>query len=80
MNEDHAAPEKMTANKPLMKRRLAVILAAEIADYSRLMGEDKATTVRDVNGHQAVVLPMVGCYGGRIIVTAGDGILAEYRA
>jgi class 3 adenylate cyclase/pimeloyl-ACP methyl ester carboxylesterase len=63
---------------PLMNRRLAAILAADIAGYSRLMGEDEAATVRDLKGHQAVVLPLVGRYGGRIIDTAGDGILAEF--
>ena len=63
---------------PLASRRLAAILAADIAGYSRLMGEDEAATVRDLNGHQAVVLPLVGRYGGRIIDTAGDGILAEF--
>jgi class 3 adenylate cyclase/pimeloyl-ACP methyl ester carboxylesterase len=61
-----------------LKRRLAAILAADIAGYSRLMGEDEAATVRDLKGHQAAVLPMVGRYGGRIIDTAGDGILAEF--
>jgi class 3 adenylate cyclase/pimeloyl-ACP methyl ester carboxylesterase len=59
-------------------RRLAAILAADIAGYSRLMGEDEAATVRDLKAHQAVVLPVVGRYGGRIIDTAGDGILAEF--
>ena len=58
-------------------RRLAAILAADISGYSRLMGEDEAVTVRDLKAHQAVVLPLVGRYGGRIIDTAGDGILAE---
>jgi adenylate cyclase len=42
------------------------------------MGADEARTVRDLKGHQAVVLPMVGNFGGRIIDTAGDGILAEF--
>jgi TolB-like protein/class 3 adenylate cyclase len=59
-------------------RRLAAILAADIAGYSALMGADEARTVRDLKGHQAVVLPMVGEFGGRIIDTAGDGILAEF--
>ena len=59
-------------------RRLAAILAADISGYSRLMGEDEAATVRDLKAHQAVVLPLVGRYGGRIIDTAGDGILAEF--
>jgi class 3 adenylate cyclase/pimeloyl-ACP methyl ester carboxylesterase len=61
-----------------MGRRLAAILAADIAGYSRLMGEDEAATVRDLKGHQAAVLPLVSRYGGRIIDTAGDGILAEF--
>jgi class 3 adenylate cyclase/pimeloyl-ACP methyl ester carboxylesterase len=61
-----------------MKRRLAAIMAADIAGYSRLMGEDGAATVRDLKAHQAVILPLVAHHGGRIIDTAGDGILAEF--
>ena len=61
-----------------MDRRLSAILAADIAGYSALMGADEARTVRDLKGHQAVVLPMVGEFAGRIIDTAGDGILAEF--
>jgi TolB-like protein len=61
-----------------IKRRLAAILAADIAGYSRLMGQDEAATVRDLKGHQAVILPLVARHGGRIIDTAGDGILAEF--
>jgi adenylate cyclase len=59
-------------------RRLAAIFAADIAGYSALMGADEARTVYDLKAHQAVVLPMVGEFGGRIIDTAGDGILAEF--
>jgi class 3 adenylate cyclase len=61
-----------------VNRRLAAILAADIAGYSRLMGEDEAATVRDLKAHQAVVLPLVGRHGGRVIDTAGDGIFAEF--
>jgi class 3 adenylate cyclase len=53
-------------------------LAADVAGYSALMGADEARTVRDLKNHQAVVLPMVSEFGGRIIDTAGDGILAEF--
>jgi class 3 adenylate cyclase/pimeloyl-ACP methyl ester carboxylesterase len=78
-----APPENLVTDTdnnpaPSIKRRLAAILAADIAGYSRLMGEDEAATVRDLKAHQAVVLPLVGRYGGRIIDTAGDGILAEF--
>ena len=78
MGEDHPTPRKVTTDELSMKRRLAAILAADIAGYSRLMGEDEAATVQDLKAHQAVVLPLVGRYGGRIIDTAGDGILAEF--
>src|SRR5262245_45588072 len=61
-------------------RRLAAILAADIAGYSTLMGADEARTVHDLKGHQAVVLPMIRQFGGRIIDTAGDGILAEFNS
>ena len=61
-----------------VERRLAAILAADIAGYSALMGADEARTVRDLKGHQAIVLPMVAEFSGRIIDTAGDGILAEF--
>ncbi len=57
--------------EPLVQRRLVAILAADIAGYSRLMGEDDAATVCDLKGHQAVILPLIGRYGGRIIDTAG---------
>ena len=47
-----------------MERRLAAILAADIAGYSALMGVDEARTVRDLKGHQAIVLPMIGEFRG----------------
>src|SRR5262245_23498720 len=59
-------------------RRLAAIFAADIAGYSALMGADEAASVRSLKEHQAVVLPMITEHGGRIIDTAGDGILAEF--
>jgi TolB-like protein/class 3 adenylate cyclase/cytochrome c-type biogenesis protein CcmH/NrfG len=59
-------------------RRLAAILAADIAGYSRIMHEDEAATVRDLKAHQSVVLPLVARHGGRIIDTAGDGLMAEF--
>jgi class 3 adenylate cyclase/pimeloyl-ACP methyl ester carboxylesterase len=67
----------MDENSPI-KRRLVAILAADIAGYSRLMGEDDAATVHALKGHQAVILPLIARYGGHIIDTAGDGILAEF--
>src|SRR5438309_8194353 len=63
-----------------MERRLSAILAADIAGYSALMGADEGRTVRDLKAHQAVILPMIAAHGGRVIDTAGDGILAEFAS
>src|SRR5580765_283777 len=59
-------------------RKLAAILAADVVGYGRLMEEDEAATVQELKGHQAVILPTVGRHGGRVVDTAGDGILAEF--
>jgi len=66
--------------KERLERRLTAILAADIAGYSALMGADDARTVRDLKGHQAIVLPMIGGFDGRVIDTAGDGVLAEFAS
>ena len=66
------------AEESVINRRLAAILAADIAGYSRLMHADELATVRDLKAHQSVILPLIGRHGGRIIDTAGDGILAEF--
>ena len=59
-------------------RRLAAILAADIAGYSRLMGEDEAGTARAVREHHAATGPLVAKHGGRIVKTTGDGVLIEF--
>jgi adenylate cyclase len=64
--------------EPSLRRRLAAILAAAIAGYSRLMHADEAATVRDLKAHQSAILPLIGRHGGRIIDTAGDGVMAEF--
>jgi class 3 adenylate cyclase len=60
------------------ERRLAAILAADVAGYSRLMGHNEEETVRDLEAHQAVVLPLIARHGGAIINIAGDGIVAQF--
>ena len=60
------------------ERRLAAILAADVAGYSRLMGRDEAATVRDLEAHKAVILPLIAKHGGSIVNIAGDGIVAQF--
>ncbi len=60
------------------ERRLAAILAADVAGYSRLMGRDEDETVRDLEAHKGVLLPLIAKHGGSIINIAGDGIVAQF--
>ena len=59
-------------------RRLAAILAADIVGYSRLMGEDEAGTAKAVRERREAAQPIVANLGGRIVKTAGDGVLLEF--
>src|SRR5215831_16863986 len=59
-------------------RRLAAILAADVAGYSRLMGEDEAGTAQALRQYHAAADPLVGKHGGRIVKTTGDGVLIEF--
>ncbi len=62
-----------------MTRRLAALLAADIAGYSRLMHEDEeATHARFTEIMRGVVDPAIGQHAGRIVKNTGDGFLAEF--
>jgi adenylate cyclase len=61
-----------------VERRLAAILAADVAGYSRLMGLDEAGTARRLREHLAAMRPIVGKHDGRIVKTTGDGVLIEF--
>jgi class 3 adenylate cyclase/tetratricopeptide (TPR) repeat protein len=63
-----------------LKRKIAVILAADIAGYSRLIAEDEEETLRRFEGYRAVFSEFVERGGGRIFNTAGDAILAEFQS
>ena len=59
-------------------RRLAAILAADVAGYSRLMGLDEAGTAQALREHRAASDPIVARHGGRLVKTTGDGVLIEF--
>jgi len=61
-----------------VERKLAAILAADVAGYSRLMGIDEAGTVQILRGHRAAADALVAKHGGRIVKTTGDGLLIEF--
>jgi class 3 adenylate cyclase len=61
-----------------LERKLATILSADVADYSRLMAEDEEHTLRIFRGHREIFESLVAMHRGRIFNTAGDAILAEF--
>ena len=59
-----------------VERRLAAILAADVAGYSRLMGQDEAGTLARLRTHRHELIdPKITEHKGRIVKTTGDGIL-----
>src|SRR5688572_33393704 len=62
-------------------RRLAAILAADIAGYSRLMAADEVGTLEALKAcRREVVDPAIAEHKGRIVKTTGDGMLVEFAS
>ena len=61
-----------------MKRKIAAIMAADIAGYSKLVAEDEEETVRRLAAYRAVIDDFIARAGGRVFNTAGDAVLAEF--
>src|SRR5215468_1957207 len=62
-------------------RRLAAILAADVAGYSRLMGADEEGTLAALKSHRRELIdPLIAQHRGRIFKTTGDGILIEFAS
>src|ERR1700730_9788628 len=66
------------AMKQPVERRLAAILAADVAGYSRLMRAEEAGTAPALREHRAAADPLITQHGGRIVKTTGDGVLIEF--
>jgi adenylate cyclase len=64
-----------------VERRLAAILAADVASYSRLMGADEEGTLAALRAHRREILdPKIAAHRGRIVKTTGDGLLIEFAS
>jgi adenylate cyclase len=75
------ADRSSTLSGERVERRLAAILAADVAGYSRLMGLDEEGTLAALKGHRrAVVDPKIAEHRGRIVKTTGDGMLVEFAS
>jgi TolB-like protein/class 3 adenylate cyclase len=64
-----------------VERRLAAILAVDVAGYSRLMGEDEEGTLAALRTvRRELADPKIAAHRGRIVKTTGDGLLAEFAS
>jgi len=64
-----------------LERRLAAVLAADVAGYSRLMGADEVGTLDALKAHRREVIdPAIVGHRGRIVKTTGDGMLVEFAS
>ena len=62
------------------KRKLAAILAADVAGYSRLMGDDERATMDMLNVCREVFRGHIATHNGRVVDTAGDSVLAVFES
>jgi adenylate cyclase len=62
------------------KRKLTAILSADVKDYSRLMEDDEAETVRTLNTYRTAMSDLIQQYRGRVVDATGDNIMAEFTS
>ncbi len=62
------------------KRKLTAILSADVAGYSRLMGEDEAGTLKTLEIYKGVMSDLIRQHRGRVVDSPGDNVLAEFAS
>jgi adenylate cyclase len=67
-------------NTQEFKRKLTAVFSADVAGYSRLMGEDEVTTVKTLEAYKQVMFSLIRQHRGRVIDSPGDNLLAEFAS
>jgi adenylate cyclase len=62
------------------QRRLAAVVSADVAGYSRMMGHDEDGTLAVLKAHRNSIDPLIVNDGGHIVKTTGDGLLIEFSS
>jgi adenylate cyclase len=62
------------------KRKLTTMLSADVAGYSRLMGEDEEATVHTITAYREVMAALIEQHRGRVVDSPGDNVLAEFAS
>jgi len=61
-------------------RRLTAIFSADVAGYSRLMGQDEAATVNTITHYREIMVDLIAQHRGRVVDSPGDNVLAEFAS
>src|ERR1700751_732478 len=76
-----APPEEgQVSDVQVVERKLAVIFAADVAEYSRLMGLDEVGTLRTLQAYRAILDRLIGAHHGRIFNPAVDSVMADFAS
>jgi adenylate cyclase len=62
------------------KRKLTTIFSADVAGYSRLMGEDETATVKTLEQYKLIMSELIRQHRGRVVDSPGDNLLAEFTS
>src|SRR5215467_8071795 len=63
-----------------MERKLVAIVCADVAGYSRLMGQDEEATLATLTAYRKIIDSMIERHRGRFVNSAGDSVLAEFAS
>ena len=78
--EDRNEQPSVAAVPSRMPRKLAAILSADVAGYSRLMGDDEEATIRTLAAYHGVMRSLIQQHRGRVVDAPGDNMLAEFAS
>jgi adenylate cyclase len=62
------------------KRKLTAVLSADAVEYSRLMAEDEAATVKTIASYREIMSSLIKQHRGRVVDSPGDNVLAEFSS
>jgi class 3 adenylate cyclase len=66
--------------KKSFERKLAAIFSADVAGYSRLMGQDEVATVETITAYRGIMSELIKQHRGRVVDSPGDNLLAEFSS
>src|SRR6516164_2707649 len=77
---ERALEEGHVAEGQSVERKLAAIFAADVAEYSRLMGADEVGTLRQLQAYRVILDQLIAVDHGCIFNTAGDSVIADFAS